>query len=199
MKHFTQNIFFISDTHFAHKNVIIYDKRPFSNIEEMNRVLIENWNNTVGENDIVYFLGDFCFGGVNITKEIANSLNGVIYFIMGNHDRYKTISKIGRFENIYEYGTEIYIKDETILQTDRNRGFQMIVLSHYPMIVWNKCHRDTWMLHGHCHGSLFERQKELYQRKITDVGCNVIDYKPINYKEIRDIMNKKVIKSVDHH
>lgn len=52
--------FYISDFHFGHKNVIKFDHRPFESVDEMNSTLIANWNDTVGHNDNVYVLGDFC-------------------------------------------------------------------------------------------------------------------------------------------
>ena len=62
-------IFFTSDTHFNHSNVIQYCNRPFSSLDEMNAKLIENWNERVNENDIVYHLGDFAMGKkVSITR-----------------------------------------------------------------------------------------------------------------------------------
>lgn len=53
------NIFFTSDTHFGHNNIIKLSNRPFSSVEEMNEGLIERWNDVVGAEDIVYHLGDF--------------------------------------------------------------------------------------------------------------------------------------------
>lgn len=199
MKFDKQNIFFIGDTHFEHKNVIKYDKRPFGDTYHMRDEIIKNWNNAVSNNDIVYFMGDFSFGGSKITTEIANQLNGIIYLIQGNHDNYKTLKKTNRFEKIYEYGTEIYVKDEDI-RTDRNRGYQMIVLSHYPILVWNKHHVGSWMLHAHTHGSLMAGFKDsLYQRKIMDMGCNLLNYTPISYGGVKSIMSEKIITKVDHH
>jgi calcineurin-like phosphoesterase family protein len=56
-----KNIFFTSDTHFYHTNIIKYCNRPFSSVEEMNQKLIENWNNTISEHDTIFHLGDFMF------------------------------------------------------------------------------------------------------------------------------------------
>lgn len=114
------NIFFASDYHFWHTNVIAFDKRPFlfepslgypdnikdkSNldVESMNEALIENWNSVVGPNDVVFYGGDLCWREKESTKAITDRLNGKIYFIMGNHDDYKIIKSLDRFEMIADY------------------------------------------------------------------------------------------------
>lgn len=51
--------YFISDPHFFHENVIRFDKRPFTSVEEMNAKMRDWWNNTISEKDRVYILGDF--------------------------------------------------------------------------------------------------------------------------------------------
>lgn len=82
-----EHTFFTSDTHFGHANIIRFCKRPFENVEEMNEVLIENWNKVVSDDDTVFHLGDFAFGGSNVWKEIIPRLKGHINLIIGNHDR----------------------------------------------------------------------------------------------------------------
>lgn len=53
-------IFFTSDQHYGHKNVITYCNRPFTSVEEMNDKLVEFHNQTVTKkDDLVYHLGDF--------------------------------------------------------------------------------------------------------------------------------------------
>jgi len=70
-------IFFTGDLHLDHANIIKYCKRPFSDVEEMNRTLISNWNNTIGKKDTVYFLGDLAFGrGSRTTDYWLEKLNG---------------------------------------------------------------------------------------------------------------------------
>ncbi len=54
-------IYYTSDLDFGHRNVLKFDSRPFADIDEMDRVLIENWNNRVRSDDTVYILGDFCY------------------------------------------------------------------------------------------------------------------------------------------
>lgn len=80
------HVFFTSDTHFGHANIIRFCKRPFENVEEMNEVLIENWNKVVSDDDTVFHLGDFAFGGSNVWKEIIPRLKGHINLIIGNHE-----------------------------------------------------------------------------------------------------------------
>lgn len=78
-------IFFTSDTHFGHANIIKFCKRPFLNVDDMNEALVENWNKVVPEDGIVFHLGDFAFGGSNVWNEITPRLNGQIHLILGNH------------------------------------------------------------------------------------------------------------------
>jgi len=85
-KPMTNSTFFTSDTHFYHENIIKYCSRPFSSVDEMNKAMIDNWNNVVGKNDIVWHLGDFCFGKKDNIMEIFPKLNGKINLVMGNHD-----------------------------------------------------------------------------------------------------------------
>ena len=79
-------VYFTSDTHFNHANIIGFCNRPFKNVEEMNETLITNWNRVVGVDDIVFHLGDFCLGGSAEWTNVLNRLNGKIYLIVGNHD-----------------------------------------------------------------------------------------------------------------
>ena len=79
-------VFFTSDTHFYHGNIIRFCNRPFKDVEMMNETIISNWNNTVGQDGIVFHLGDFCLGGSAEWSKILDRLNGKIYLIMGNHD-----------------------------------------------------------------------------------------------------------------
>lgn len=55
------SIFYISDLHFGHQNVLKFDHRPYANTEEMDRDMIRKWNDRVGKDDDVYVVGDFLF------------------------------------------------------------------------------------------------------------------------------------------
>ncbi len=199
MRYEKQNVFFISDLHIGHKNVIRFDDRPFVDIEEMHVELIKRWNSVVEPDDVVYFLGDLSFSRDELTKWFIYSLQGKIHFVTGNHDKMTHIQKFGRWESVHEGYTEIGILDHDSIESRGSQGYQKIILSHYPILSWNKAHYGSWHLHGHCHGNLMKSNQDYYKRKVMDVGCNCIDYTPISYEKVKDIMNKKVISSVDHH
>ena len=80
-----QKVFFTSDLHFGHQNILKFCNRPWETTEEMDKALIENWNSVVGKDDIVFDLGDFAFAPNWRWKEILSQLNGKHYLILGNH------------------------------------------------------------------------------------------------------------------
>ena len=84
-------IWFTSDTHFGHSNIIKYTGRPFKTIEEMNECIINRWNSRVKEDDTVFFLGDFSLGN---PKKYLERLNGNIVWIKGNHDKTAIIKEL---------------------------------------------------------------------------------------------------------
>lgn len=78
-------IWFTSDIHFCHKNVIDYCSRPFKSVDEMNKALVRRWNAMVKSQDTVYCLGDFSMNA-NRMRDFAPLLNGQKFLIPGNHD-----------------------------------------------------------------------------------------------------------------
>ncbi len=180
-----KNVFFISDFHLYHKNVIGFDNRPFRkengdpDVEAMHRTIIDNWNKVVTDNDVVFYLGDLCFGRPEWGNGIIYALKGSIHYIMGNHDDYKEIKGYGRFDTINDY------VDLNILNSEISKNLHF-ALMHYPIYSWNRAHHGSYMLHGHCHGNLHHGESaDFYvNRKVMDVGCNLINYTPISYKEI---------------
>lgn len=80
-------VFFTSDHHFGHNLIIDFESRPFAGAEEMDKVMIANWNAVVGKEDTVFHLGDFSFRNQEDTRSIVAALNGYKILILGNHDR----------------------------------------------------------------------------------------------------------------
>ena len=91
-------IFFTADSHFCHDNIRGFCKRPFSSVEEMNSIIVDNWNSVIQSKDIVYHLGDFAFykndKEFNLVQEIFRELRGEKHFITGNHDKNKILEKL---------------------------------------------------------------------------------------------------------
>lgn len=180
-----KNVWFISDFHLYHKNVIKYDNRPFvdenggPDLEAMHQAILDGWNKVVKPKDVVFYLGDLCFNKFELAKEFVKQLNGEIHFVMGNHDEYKDIVKIGRFKTVSD------LVDLNIIGDKKNKNMHFILM-HYPIYSWNRKHHGTTHLHGHCHGNLHHGESADYYigKKVMDVGCNLIDYTPISYLEI---------------
>lgn len=82
----SDKLFFTSDTHFCHSKIIEFANRPFTSVQEMNEVLVWNWNEVVPKDGIVFHLGDLCFGTSEQWLQILSRLNGNIHLILGNHD-----------------------------------------------------------------------------------------------------------------
>ena len=170
------NIFICGDHHFDHKNIMKYDGRPFSSVEEMNETMVERHNEIVKPGDTVYSTGDFCFGGTRAWEKYRKRLNGQWHLVMGNHDRQSSAFLKGLFAAIHE------------IKKINHKG-QKIILSHYPMYVWDCSHYGSYHCHGHEHGSL----KDSYDQtgKILDVGVNTNNYYPYSIDQIFEIMDKK--------
>ncbi len=90
-------IYYISDTHFGDERIIKLSKRPFSDVDEMNKVLIKKWNDKVSACDDVYIVGDFAFND-KIANDALDYLNGQLHLIIGNHDEL-TEETLKRFLN----------------------------------------------------------------------------------------------------
>ncbi|SUO95853.1 metallophosphoesterase family protein [Suttonella ornithocola] len=136
-------IFFTSDTHFFHRNIIKYCHRPFISPDEMNQAMVTIWNRQVKKTDRVYHLGDVSFGGLSETFQLLAQLNGEICLISGNHDDELIHDPYlrERFRFIRPYHEE-------------KIDGQELVMCHYPIMQWRNAQRGAWHLYGHTHGSL---------------------------------------------
>ena len=162
-------IYFIADTHFGHKNIIEYENRHFDNVDEMDNYMIEQWNEVVNNDDIVYHLGDFALCATKKYFDIFNQLNGEKYLIRGNHDqqsKHKLIDRMG-FVEVFD---ELIIDDKYFL-------------SHRPDFNVTKNYIN---IHGHKHGLNYKDSKSQKSNKHICVSVELIDYKPISIDKIRN-------------
>ncbi len=176
----TTQVWFTSDHHFGHKNIIEYSKRPFADVQEMDAEMIKRWNEKVGNNDHVFHLGDFALCSTNKLREIRQQLNGKIHLINGNHE-----SAAQDCPDCFEWIKDYY--ELTLADADASRGQRHLVLFHYAMRVWNASHYGAWHLYGHSHASLPDDDKALS----FDIGVDCHDFYPLSYAEVKTIMDKK--------
>jgi calcineurin-like phosphoesterase family protein len=178
--------FFTADLHLGHKNIIDFCGRPFRKDDgqidtaAMHTKMAENWDRVVKPGDEVFVLGDI---GFNVDAAYSWLLGrpGQKFWVFGNHDRDQQKKRLSK----------LFVKTGDILET---RVFdQFIVMCHYPMLRWNRAHHGSWMVHGHCHGTL----EYPFQGKIVDVGVDKWDFTPVSYDRLRDYMDVKPL--VEHY
>ena len=116
-------VFFTSDLHLGHRNIIRLCNRPFSSIDEMDECLIEKWNKKVTNADTVYILGDLMFRNEKPPEEYLRQLRGKKHLIIGNHDR----------EWIKKCDLSVWFEstNNLLYTTD---GKHQLTLCHYPMM-----------------------------------------------------------------
>ena len=184
--------FWTSDTHWGHKGIIKHMNRPFVDVDAMSEAMIERWNSVVGPKDHIFHLGDLSFLKPEPTAAILRRLNGTKYWVTGNHDK-TLIAKppvTACFHHISAYA-ELKINLGNVEGAEPQR----IVMSHYPMMTWNKSHYGSWMLHGHCHGSL----RHPGSMKLMDVGADCNNLTPFSLDQITAYMAPRGITNLDHH
>lgn len=202
------SIWFTSDPHFSHENIIKYCNRPFENAEEMNKFLIKSYNRYVKPGDILYFLGDIGFDKSQEIKEVLSKINGTKILILGNHDRWgiDTYYKMG-FSSVLESARIKIGKNLVSLSHYPNRSIKALLatLFFYLRKVFtgerkfqyfmsriknelktfkNKIKSD-WHICGHVHS-----KKPLIYNNNIDVGVDAWNFKPVSIKEIVKIIEK---------
>ena len=179
-----ERLFFTSDTHFGHRNIIKYCQRPFSCIEEMDDALIANWNRVVGKDDIIFHLGDFAMGGSAEWSRLLQKLNGKIYLILGNHDMKTIGAGFSRLEGV-------------AMQMLINVKGQIIYLNHYPFLCYGGAYRNTWQLYGHVHTCHANRGLDVPRLKMLmpmqyDVGVDNNNYRPVSFEQVKKIIRNQI-------
>ena len=186
-------VFFTSDSHYGHSRILEFCNRPFKNVEEMNYKLIENWNNKVPADGIVFHLGDFAWGGYPFWKNIREQLNGKIILIKGNHDEKNLASSAAQelFDHV-SYQMKIRVEGRAVY------------LNHYPFLCYGGTYRDAnglvYQAFGHVHsgpgakGLDVDRLGVLFPTQY-DVGVDNNNYEPISWAEFNEKIGKQLLKS----
>ena len=189
-------IYFTSDPHYWHANVIKYCSRPYASVEEMNEKLVGNWNHIVRPDDTVYCLGDFSLAWRSV-ELYSHRLMGKKYLVPGNHDFCHSYHKKSRNEKQraewkqkYEDHGWIVLPEQTTLDIP---GCAIVNLCHHPYHLikpgddkyakWRPKDDGRWLLCGHVHESW------KIEGRMINVGVDVWDYKPVPITEIVKIIN----------
>jgi len=161
----TDSVYFTSDTHLGHEKIIAHSKRPFASVEEMDEVLIENWNKRVKPNDTVYHVGDFSFRAAKDPSLYFRALNGKKFLIHGNHDdaKIKRLPWAGCYPELI---TKVH-----------GLHFHMY---HYPILEWHGFHRNSYHVYGHVH-NVFEGPDGKFEipGRAINVGADVNNFAPV--------------------
>ena len=202
-----EKIWFTSDTHFRHANIIKHcpwraEAGGFApdDIEAHDRWILDRWNSTIGKKDTIYILGDFAFAPAEHVKRLLGKLNGKKFLILGNHDKssdHDDMTLEYREEPVkgvdWPYDIPNYFVQITQMKmvTFRKSNFDFldedfqVFMCHYPMVTWNGKHQGCVMAHGHCHGRLDDYNRESPDLRL-DVGIDsdITDFRPISLEEL---------------
>ena len=190
-------LWFMSDLHYNHENVIKFNRRPFENVKEMNWHIEQELITKVGPGDILFDMGDLFWKTDETTMKNVISLASPKewYKILGNHDNYNVYRKsyIGTLFTLLSDILEINVDHE-------GRNYKL-TLCHYPMISWNGKARGTLMIHGHCHGNIDDINTESTDLRV-DVGFDGLLAKKtgsflISFEDILEYMKEKAGGSLD--
>jgi calcineurin-like phosphoesterase family protein len=202
-----QKLWFTSDTHYNHANICSATTkwtdpvtcREFKSLEYMNTHLVGNINEVVGQDDILFHLGDWSFGGFEQIERFRNQIICKnVHIITGNHDHHiennkedcqSLFSSVNKYLNLnvkWNVGTPLM-------------GEQRFALMHFPIASWDNMAKGAIHLHGHVH---FPPNKRIGKGKMIDVGCDGNNLYPISMSEVLKLMKDQPIKSLfefDHH
>jgi len=173
-------IYYTSDLHLGHANIIKLCNRPFSDVDEMNAALISNWNNRVTNGDTVYICGDLMFRSATDPELFLKSLKGKKNLIPGNHDSawMKKTPLSQYFESV-----------ENLMVF--SNGKYKITLCHYPMMSF----KGKYLIHGHIHNNKNDTYWPLLRTmtNVLNASIEINNYAPVTFDELLE--NNAVFKS----
>lgn len=189
--------FFTSDWHIGHEKSLIYDERPFRDLNHMHEALIARYNATVPQSGICYFLGDMGNKTEDIRKVITR-LNGTKVLIVGNHDKGITTMYNCGFDVVI-YSASIYIGEYLVTMSHCPlRGVFREDMSKFIIPSTDNWHGERRALHQkssmtdegqfHLHGHIHSRKNKSQSQKILDrqydVGVTANNYTPVSISQI---------------
>ena len=179
--------FFYSDPHFGHEQIITNCRRPFRDSDHMTESLISNYNDCVGEDQLVVWVGDCFFGKKSESREILAALNGEKILVKGNHDaKEHSMFNLGfdfvcRRIDLLIHGEKVTICHFPF----RFSWLQRLFAKHDDRFPGRRAKNDgQWLIHGHSHGKVKVRDRQI------DVGVDAWDYHPVPMRRIESIIQR---------
>lgn len=190
---------FTSDLHLGHRRIIELSYRPFASVEEMNRQLVDRWNDRVQPEDVVYVLGDVVMGNVRQMLPVVQQLKGTKLLVPGNHDGCWPGHKRWRRE------ARRYIEVggfTAVLGTEVDAGVVSLALGNEPVLMchfpyrgdhtaevrypeWRPADNGAVLLHGHVHGAWRRNGRQI------NVGVDAWDYAPVSLRELCELRTSR--------
>lgn len=155
--------YIIADLHLGHANIIKYCDRPFANVQEMDKTIIENWNKVITYADTVFVLGDFALSRRDKVIEYINVLKGNKILIMGNHDK-----RVGSATWWLNAGFDSVHKSPQVIKSLQ----EFFLLSHEP-----QANSEMINIHGHIHNK--KLSKDFDPTTHICVSAELLDYTPL--------------------
>lgn len=166
--------YYIADIHLGHKNCIEFDNRPFRTVEEMDEMIITNWNAVVRDTDDVYIVGDFCYRSTRTPIWYLKRLKGRKHLIIGNHDG-NLLKDEAVMKEFVSVDKMTYLKD----------GEYTVTLCHFPLAEWNRYYRGAWHIYGHIHAhtkGCYHFLKD--EDRALNAGCMINNYMPVTIEQL---------------
>jgi len=177
-------ILFTSDLHLGHQNILAMGRIQFNSIDEMDDLLISNWNKKVSPSDEIFIIGDFSYKSKHPVDHYLGKLTGRKHLIMGNHD-YTWIKATPESLHFFES-----VDHMTLI----NVGKHLITLCHYPMLEWNRSRyandpktSTSWLIHGHIHDSTTLQSFHYIRDNLPcalNAGVDINGFEPVPFEEL---------------
>lgn len=192
-------IFFSSDQHYWHNNVIRYCNRPFTSVEEMNELMVLAWNMNVKPDDIVYNLGDFSLA-FRAVETFPQRLLGTKYLVPGNHDFCHSYHKKSRTPENREKWLQKY-RDHGFIVLPEQTTLELpelgtVNLCHHPYAgpyelenggdkyeKWRPVDDGKILLCGHVHEK-WQTRRSPKGTLMINVGVDVHGMAPVSLEKI---------------